>query len=354
MTQTQTDRRMTCIICSHELMDANNTICRQCSSRLRAGETIHQPRTYMMPNRVDTTVRFRLKNDRVEWAFEDDGYRYAVCSEGALSPTHDRRTTMSHYTARPDSTYRLNAQRESVPVWAVYDWNGMRIVWNLDESEAARQADALNATSTIARPVNHIQTLSGDTCDAWCCRNTPTPAPEDEEEHDPFCICDACMAERETIDPALLAHVGRVLAQHGTPTPAPEETDINAPCPYCGQPNQYCLCDGRDDSEEGYSATPYEPFVPDFPLTDQRARAELIDRASHIVARLRLKSLGIATAALLFLSVTTHSACYQAGTTGEGFPVITCPLEGATYVVDMDGTDGSRGAENDGRWIRIS
>jgi DNA-directed RNA polymerase subunit RPC12/RpoP len=81
---------------------------------------------------------------------------------------------------------------------------------------------------------------------------------------------------------------------------------------------------------------------------------QTIERASHIVARLRLKSLGIATAALLFLSVTSHSACYQAGVTGEGFPVITCPLEGATYYVDLDGTDGSRGTENDGRWIKIS
>jgi hypothetical protein len=184
---------------------------------------------------------------------------------------------------------------------------------------------------------------------------TPTPAPEDEE-HDPFCICDPCMAERETIDPAQLAHVARVLTQHGTPTPAPEETDAHPfDCDCMGCRMAQYPADVHDWTCPDCNA-PIEwgkAFCSDCTQVRIAAKAQ-VETASHIVARLRLKSLGIATAALLFLSVTTHSACYQAGTTGEGFPVITCPLEGATYVVDMDGTDGSRGAENDGRWIRIS
>jgi hypothetical protein len=37
-----------------------------------------------------------------------------------------------------------------------------------------------------------------------------------------WCTCDECMVERANVAPALLAHVGRVLDQHGIPTPQPD------------------------------------------------------------------------------------------------------------------------------------
>jgi hypothetical protein len=138
------------------------------------------------------------------------------------------------------------------------------------------------------------------------------------------------------------------------PTPTPAEKALedehiawlvslgpNATCPLCTNQVLRCNC-----GDEDYSATPYEPFVPDFPLTNQHARANL------------LKSASIAALAL-FLSVTaTHAApdltaCFPAGTTGEGFPVVHCPLTDSTYYIDLDGSDGTLGHQDDGRWIEL-
>jgi hypothetical protein len=59
-----------------------------------------------------------------------------------------------------------------------------------------------------------------------------------------------------------------------------------------------------------------------------------IDRASRVVARLRLTALGIATA--LFLTVTAPHGCTVTGTTSEGFPLASC-ANGTTVYADMDG-----------------
>jgi hypothetical protein len=100
---------------------------------------------------------------------------------------------------------------------------------------------------------------------------------------------------------------------------------------------------------------------------DARARIRSRDLHPHVVninahtsrsGRYLRKVSTLALAALAFLAVTSsaladHTQCYQSGTTGEGFPVISCPEEGATYYIDMDGTDGTLGTEGDGRWIEI-
>jgi hypothetical protein len=60
---------------------------------------------------------------------------------------------MTHYTAKPDTTANAFGPLKGKNPWAVYDWNGMRIVWDIEEDEAHYQADGLNSHHCITRPV---------------------------------------------------------------------------------------------------------------------------------------------------------------------------------------------------------
>jgi hypothetical protein len=74
-----------------------------------------------------------------------------------------------------------------------------------------------------------------------------------------------------------------------------------------------------------------------------------IERASRIVARLRLTSLGIATA--LFLTVTAPHGCTVVGTVpgDEAFPLAHC-ADGAFVYADMDGAANHAA----GTWVSAS
>jgi hypothetical protein len=128
------------------------------------------------------------------------------------------------------------------------------------------------------------------------------------------------------------------------------------PCRKCGEPIYYGIlhnCDealswkrSREAHAELMPTTP-EPTTPEVTAESPAFRA--------FVSRVEKSFL---VAALAFLAVTSsaladHTQCYQSGHTGEGFPVISCPAEGTTYYVDLDGTDGTLGTEGDGRWIEI-
>lgn len=67
-----------------------------------------------------------------------------------------------------------------------------------------------------------------------------------------------------------------------------------------------------------------------------------------------LAALALVAAFTLSAGAEEMVACYRIPPTGEGFPRIACPLEGATYYRDMDGTDGSYGVNGDGAWTRES
>ena len=72
--------RMLCVVCGVTHPIQGFTVCGSCSDALHTGTTLEMPRTYMMPNRVDTVVSFRLNDDGdVEWMFPDDG-TWAVCT----------------------------------------------------------------------------------------------------------------------------------------------------------------------------------------------------------------------------------------------------------------------------------
>jgi hypothetical protein len=136
-----------------------------------------------------------------------------------------------------------------------------------------------------------------------------------------------------------------------TPTPAPEETTDELADAMDDLSDLRCTQCGSIDWSVGASGL---------------CRTCTIQNASHIVARLRLKSLGIATAALLFLSVTSHAdarhqrinptppaGCTVIGTTGpdEGFPVAHC-ADGSWVYQDLDGDGRHRNTR--GRWLDAS
>jgi hypothetical protein len=324
----------------------------------------------------------------------------------------------SHYVAEYDDTY--GAPEDA---WCVRDSHGMRIVWNLTEAEAMRQAESIATTSKIARPVQHV-----GTCDAWCCRNTtPEPTtPSDRVPHlrdfsapvestdwqavernmrligkeCPTNAQEAAICARETIRESLRE-------EQTTPeptTPEPFEPDGVKTglvwCPGCGNipinPRFRPACKVCTDTtpqewtaeqvtrtftnvydDDEYPTTPegtdeqyYEvrctvcgEWLPevDEPWTwrvynDNQPMHDACATTPH--PKRRLVAAPFLTAALAFLAVTSsaladHTQCYQSGHTGEGFPVISCPAEGTTYYVDLDGTDGTLGTEGDGRWIEI-
>jgi hypothetical protein len=84
-----------------------------------------------------------------------------------------------------------------------------------------------------------------------------------------------------------------------------------------------------------------------------------ITPAQHASLIARVRAAAPVAALALFLSVTTThaapdlTACYPAGATSEGFPVVHCPLTGSTYYIDMDGSDGTLGHQDDGRWMQL-
>jgi hypothetical protein len=77
-------------------------------------------------------------------------------------------------------------------------------------------------------------------------------------------------------------------------------------------------------------------------------------RITASVAALALALLATPAAAQdLYPPETYTRGCYQMAETGEGFPVMACPEDGAMYYIDLDGSDGTLGTAGDGRWIAL-
>ena len=85
-------------------------------------------------------------------------------------------TTNTHYTAQPEKSGKPEG------AWNVRDWNGMRIVWDVNDAEARRQAYSLNMTGHLTLPVRVA--FPDRWQDAWFYKYAePRPAPAVATSH---------------------------------------------------------------------------------------------------------------------------------------------------------------------------